>query len=185
MLINCFAWYLPDAAYRGDNSKVQGCDERTIQVMNECRSHPPTHPPQNPPFLVFDLPSPQYCKTDSGNNDHLCKFDGSNNLQVTSPTPTHTPFHIFIHSATHPPNYSYLPSHPKQHSAGCLGCQGRLLFQLPGTSPPPPFPHHQKPAEPIHPPTPPPPPKTHSTHPPTHPPTQSDGELQQLGEPHH
>lgn len=53
MLINCFAWYLPDAAYRGDNSKVHGCDESTIQ----------------------------FCKTDSGNNDHMCKFDGSNHLR--------------------------------------------------------------------------------------------------------
>ena len=52
-LINCFAWYLPNAAYRQDNSKTQGCQESTIL----------------------------FCKTDSGHNDHFCSFDGTNHLK--------------------------------------------------------------------------------------------------------
>lgn len=51
-LINCYAWYLPDAAHRQDNSKTENCVEESII----------------------------YCRTDSGNNDHLCKFDGTNFL---------------------------------------------------------------------------------------------------------
>lgn len=51
-LINCFAWYLPDAAFRPDNSATRGCN-------------------------VSDI---RYCKTDSGHNDHFCLFTGSNVL---------------------------------------------------------------------------------------------------------
>lgn len=52
-LIDCFAWYLPEASLRHDNSKINGCSFSQIQ----------------------------YCKTDSGNNDHFCHFDGTNHLQ--------------------------------------------------------------------------------------------------------
>lgn len=51
-LINCFAWYLPDAAYRADNSQYTNCDEKSIL----------------------------FCKTDSGHNDHFCQFTGTNLL---------------------------------------------------------------------------------------------------------
>jgi hypothetical protein len=54
-LINCFAWYLPDAAHRSDNSQTINCVQDSII----------------------------YCKTDSGNNDHYCKFDGTNILTDT------------------------------------------------------------------------------------------------------
>ena len=51
-LIDCFAWYLSDAAHRSDNSQTTNCIQEDIW----------------------------YCKTDSGTNDHLCKFDGTNFL---------------------------------------------------------------------------------------------------------
>jgi hypothetical protein len=50
--IDCYAWWQPDAAHRPDNSQTAGCNQESIL----------------------------YCKTDSGNNDHLCKFDGTNVL---------------------------------------------------------------------------------------------------------
>jgi hypothetical protein len=51
--INCFAWYLTDAAHRPDNSQTLNCNQDDIL----------------------------YCKTDSGRpDDHLCKFDGTNIL---------------------------------------------------------------------------------------------------------
>lgn len=52
-LINCFAWYLPNASHRPDNSKTSGANEADIL----------------------------YCRTDSGHDDHFCKFDGTNNLK--------------------------------------------------------------------------------------------------------
>ena len=53
-LINCFAWWQKDAAYRPDNSHVNGCNE--IDIL--------------------------YCRTDKGDQyDHFCKFDGTNVLQ--------------------------------------------------------------------------------------------------------
>ena len=51
-LIDCFAFYLPNASLRSDNSQTSGC-------------------------LLEDI---IYCKTDSGHNDHYCKFDGTNKL---------------------------------------------------------------------------------------------------------
>lgn len=51
-LIDCFAFYLPNASHRLDNSRTNGC-------------------------ILEDI---IYCKTDSGNNDHYCKFDGTNKL---------------------------------------------------------------------------------------------------------
>ncbi|MBF0443236.1 MAG: hypothetical protein HQK54_15110 [Oligoflexales bacterium] len=59
-LINCYtAHYMTDAASRPNNSKTEGCDSKTII----------------------------YCKTDKGNNDHMCKFDGTNKLKDSSDTP--------------------------------------------------------------------------------------------------
>ncbi|EWM22909.1 hypothetical protein Naga_100625g2 [Nannochloropsis gaditana] len=52
MLIDCFASYMEDASYRADNSKRDGCTDAEIL----------------------------YCRTDSGYNDHFCRFDGTNNL---------------------------------------------------------------------------------------------------------
>lgn len=52
-LIDCFAFYLPEASLRPDNSNTKDCEYSQIL----------------------------YCKTDSGNNDHFCKFDGTNHLK--------------------------------------------------------------------------------------------------------
>lgn len=52
-LINCFAPYESDLAHRPDNSNTKACKSEDIL----------------------------YCRTDSGNNDHFCKFDGTNILQ--------------------------------------------------------------------------------------------------------
>jgi hypothetical protein len=53
-LIDCFADYMTEASLRPDNSQVQNCN------MTEIR----------------------YCKTDSGYNDHFCKFTGDNHLEL-------------------------------------------------------------------------------------------------------
>jgi hypothetical protein len=58
-MINCFAWYMNDAAHRPDNSRIQGCNEEDIL----------------------------FCKTDSGHNDHFCGFHGSNVLSDIWETP--------------------------------------------------------------------------------------------------
>jgi len=50
-LIDCFASYLPNASLRSDNSNIGKNIEKII-----------------------------YCKTDSGNNDHFCKYEGTNYL---------------------------------------------------------------------------------------------------------
>jgi len=53
-LIDCFADYMEEASLRQDNSKVQNCN------MTEIR----------------------YCRTDSGHDDHFCKFSGDNHLKI-------------------------------------------------------------------------------------------------------
>jgi hypothetical protein len=51
--------YMADAAYRPDNSQRAGCGDGDIT----------------------------YCRTDSGNNDRFCKFDGTNVLTDTFTPP--------------------------------------------------------------------------------------------------
>lgn len=48
MLIDCFANYMADASYRPDNSRREGCKDKDII----------------------------YCRTDSGRNDHFCRWVG-------------------------------------------------------------------------------------------------------------
>ncbi|GAB5036182.1 Hypothetical protein NocV09_03500040 [Nannochloropsis oceanica] len=53
MLIDCFASYMQDASYRPDNSQLNGCWDYEII----------------------------HCRTDSGQHDHFCLFNGTNHLQ--------------------------------------------------------------------------------------------------------
>lgn len=48
MLIDCFANYMADASYRPDNARREGCKDKDII----------------------------YCRTDSGRNDHFCRWVG-------------------------------------------------------------------------------------------------------------
>jgi endoglucanase len=59
-LINCFANYLPNAAYRADNSRTAGCATESIF----------------------------WCRTDKGTGDRFCKFDGTNKLKDSNDNPS-------------------------------------------------------------------------------------------------
>ena len=51
-LINCYAWWMPNAALRPDNSLINNCHPSDVL----------------------------YCLTDSGKDDHFCHFVGTNYL---------------------------------------------------------------------------------------------------------